>query len=271
MPRGVPKGKMKLSDEERKAQKKEYSQRPEVKAKAKERGQRPEVKAQGKEYRDRPENKARKKELDERPEYKARKKEKSQTPEYKARKKELRDRPENKAKRQSSEYKAHQREIANRPENKAKAKERRDRPENKAKAKERGQRPENKAKVKDTASEKRLKILLTYSKRLSNSNVPCCACCKMSGHVDFLALDHIAGREEMDSEPELVKLGYSSKLKNKKLRNWLIENNFPKGFQILCHSCNYAKFNSNINTCPHETARKEETFAMMEEQSSFEV
>ena len=246
MPRGIPKGKKKLTDEENRARKKEYRDRPDQKAKAKER-------------RDRPENKARKKELDQRQEYKARKKEKTQTPEYKAHQKELRDRPENKAKRRSPKFKAQQREVANRPENKAKRKEQRDRPENKAKAKERGQSPENKAKIKDTASEKRLKILLAYSKRLSNSNVPCCACCKMSGHVDFLALDHIAGREEMDSEPELEKLGYSSKLKNKGLRNWIIENKFPEGFQILCHGCNYAKFNSKINTCPHETARKEKT------------
>ena len=27
------------------------------------------------------------------------------------------------------------------------------------------------------------------------------------------------------------------------LHKWIIENNFPKGFQILCHNCNYAKRN----------------------------
>ena len=98
----------------------------------------------------------------------------------------------------------------------------------------------------------RLKVLLEYSKRLSKSNVPCCACCGMNGHVDFLVIDHIVGREEMDSELELVKLGYSSKMKYTKLINWLIKNDYPKGFQILCHSCNFAKFNSKNNTCPME-------------------
>jgi hypothetical protein len=57
----------------------------------------------------------------------------------------------------------------------------------------------------------------------------------------------------MDSEAELVKLGYSSKLDNVALYRWLVKNNFPKEFQILCHNCNFAKF--RLGTCPHETAR----------------
>ena len=54
----------------------------------------------------------------------------------------------------------------------------------------------------------------------------------------------------MDSEPELVKLGYSSSLRNAPLQKWIIENNFPKGFQILCHNCNVAK--GLYGECPHE-------------------
>ena len=45
----------------------------------------------------------------------------------------------------------------------------------------------------------------------------------------------------MDSESKLVKLGYSSSKRGQVLRNWIIKNNFPKGFQVLCHNCNYAK------------------------------
>ena len=99
----------------------------------------------------------------------------------------------------------------------------------------------------------RLKVLQTYSKRLSNSDIPCCRCCEENFHIDFLAVDHIAGRKKMDSEPELVKLGYSSKLQNQPLQQWIIENNFPKGFQILCHKCNFAKgIKRNNNKCPHQ-------------------
>ena len=118
----------------------------------------------------------------------------------------------------------------------------------------------------------RLNILLHYSKYISNSNIPCCNCCGENSHVDFLTIDHIAGKNQMDSEPELIKLGYSSKLKGKGLINWIIENNYPKGFQILCHNCNVAKgLIGNDNTCTHETIHQEETFARMEEQSSFEL
>ena len=56
----------------------------------------------------------------------------------------------------------------------------------------------------------------------------------------------------MDSEPELVKLGYSSNFKSTSLLVWIVKNNFPKGFQILCHNCNLAKGYSKNNKCPHE-------------------
>ena len=124
-------------------------------------------------------------------------------------------------------------------------------PEYKAKQKERQLTPEWKAKRKNTRDDIRLKILQTYSKRLSKSNIPCCNCCGQNSHMDFLAIDHIAGIKQMDSEPELVKLGYSSKLEYMGLLKFIIENNFPKGFQILCTNCNVAKgMKKNNNECP---------------------
>ena len=70
---------------------------------------------------------------------------------------------------------------------------------------------------------------------------------------DFLAIDHIAGRTQMDSEPKLVKLGYSSKLEGSSLQKWIIKNNFPEGFQILCQNCNFSKGKKkNNNKCVHE-------------------
>jgi len=93
-------------------------------------------------------------------------------------------------------------------------------------------------------------VLVGYSKRLSNSDVPCCNCCGENTAVEFLAIDHIAGRKKMDSEPELIKLGYTSLLQNQALIKWIIEKNFPKGFQILCHNCNAAK--GYYGKCPHK-------------------
>jgi hypothetical protein len=97
---------------------------------------------------------------------------------------------------------------------------------------------------------KRLTVLQHYSKVLSNET-PYCNCCGQNSHIDFLDVDHISGRREMDSESRLKKLGYTSKLHSGVLHNWLIDNHFPEGFQILCKNCNQAKgYPRNNNECP---------------------
>jgi len=34
------------------------------------------------------------------------------------------------------------------------------------------------------------------------------------------------------------------------LYSWLKKNNFPKGFQVLCMNCNFAK--GKLGKCPHQ-------------------
>ena len=177
-------------------------------------------------------------------ERKAKRKEYRNRPEVKARRKELSQTPENKEK-----AKTHRKKYRDRPENKEKRKEYESTLEFKAKRKEYQSTPENKEKLKKYRDSTRFKMLQYYSKYFSNSDIPCCRCCGES-HIEFLAIDHIAGRKEMDSEPELVKLGYSSSLVSNKLYVWIIKNNFPKGFQVLCHNCNLAK--GFYGNCPHE-------------------
>jgi len=109
----------------------------------------------------------------------------------------------------------------------------------------------SKAKGKERRDDRRLKILQYYSKRLSKSNIPCCRCCGENSHIEFLAIDHIAGKKQMDSESKLKKLGYSFNMHGAVLHNWLIDNYFPEGFQILCKNCNQAKgYPRNNNQCP---------------------
>ena len=158
--------------------------------------------------------------------------------ERKAKQREYNSRPESRTKR---------REHAQKPETKAK----RQTPEYKAKEKEKRDTPEERERAKIKRDEPRLKVLQYYSKRLSKSDIPCCNCCGENSHIDFLQIDHIAGKKEMESIPELIAIGYSSKLKDKNLQLWIINNKFPDGFQILCRNCNSAKgMIKNNYECP---------------------
>jgi hypothetical protein len=64
-----------------------------------------------------------------------------------------------------------------------------------------------------------------------------CACCKENGR-DFLTVDHVEGN------------GKSHRTEVGDINRFLIKNNFPMGFQVLCFNCNCAKRASN--KCPHQ-------------------
>ena len=77
-----------------------------------------------------------------------------------------------------------------------------------------------------------------------------CVCCGES-EVLFLVIDHI----END--------GYKYRKKNGKnihsnIYSWLVSNDFPKGFQVLCSNCNIGK-HRNKGVCPHNCQEPSET------------
>jgi len=228
-----------LTDEELKAKKRkydqEYNKRPERKAKRNERNSRPEVRAKKKEY-----DKIHRIEYSSRPKVVARRRELASRPEVKAK---------NRARASRPEVVARRRARASRPEVVARRRARASRPENKVKKKEYGQRPEVKAK-KNVEEKKRrkiwkLKTFSVYSKRHSNSEIPCCRCCGQNSHIDFLTVDHIDGRKNLPKEQKhLVAHG---------LISWLTRKNYPEGYQILCWNCNMAKGDKE---CPHLEMRK---------------
>jgi len=76
-----------------------------------------------------------------------------------------------------------------------------------------------------------------------------CVCCGIKG-VDFLTIDHIEGKKEMENNVELKKIGYSSGIRGHHLHRWLVSKKFPRGFQILCWNCNFAK--GSLGECPHK-------------------
>ena len=64
---------------------------------------------------------------------------------------------------------------------------------------------------------------------------PRCACC---GTTENLAIDHIAGNGR---QHRLELFGNANP--GWRFRIWLIKNNYPPGYQVLCKRCNSSKGN----------------------------
>ena len=54
----------------------------------------------------------------------------------------------------------------------------------------------------------------------------------------------------MEKDPKMIEMGFKAKRNGHPLNQWLVTNNFPKGFQILCSNCNFAK--GVLGKCPHQ-------------------
>ena len=102
-------------------------------------------------------------------------------------------------------------------------------------------RDEYNAQQKKSRFAQKNKVLTFYSK----NNFPECVCCGEKSNLIFLTLDHIEGRK---------KVTHKKRLGGKDLYTWVTKNNFPSGFQTLCHNCNSAK--SDFEMCPHQRRLK---------------
>lgn len=73
-----------------------------------------------------------------------------------------------------------------------------------------------------------------------------CACC---GEIEekFLSIDHVNGGGNQHRKQ--ISSGYDSGGGQTYL--WLIRNNFPDGFQLLCMNCNWGRTYNN-GVCPHK-------------------
>ena len=80
-------------------------------------------------------------------------------------------------------------------------------------------------------------LRLSYRQLALNHYGKVCSCCSES-RFDCLAIDHIEPRHKTKIGPR------------DHIAPWLVNNNFPPGFQILCHNCNFAKH--VYGTCPHQ-------------------
>ena len=75
-----------------------------------------------------------------------------------------------------------------------------------------------------------------------------CVCCGES-ILEFLSIDHINGGGTKHKK-EI----------NQHIYEWLRDNKYPSGFQVLCHNCNQAK--GYFGCCPHQKI-KEGTYESM--------
>jgi hypothetical protein len=74
-----------------------------------------------------------------------------------------------------------------------------------------------------------------------------CACCGES-RLPFLTIDHINGNGN-EHRKELNGRGCGEII-----YRWLIKNDYPKGYRVLCMNCNFAI--GHFGFCPHEEDRK---------------
>lgn len=76
-----------------------------------------------------------------------------------------------------------------------------------------------------------------------------CKCCGEE-HIEFLSIDHMNN----DGGKHRKQL-FGTNSVGSQFYSWLKKNNFPKGFQVLCMNCNFAK--GHFGCCPHEKERME--------------
>lgn len=90
---------------------------------------------------------------------------------------------------------------------------------------------------KITRDTKKQLVISHYSKGTNK-----CACCG-EDEIAFLTIDHINGGGNVQRKTT----GSGSSF-----YWWLVKNNFPKGYQVLCYNCNCGRAKTKDGICPHK-------------------
>jgi hypothetical protein len=96
-------------------------------------------------------------------------------------------------------------------------------------------------KRKEKRLQNKLLVLTHYS-----GNPPKCACCGET-HVEFLSIDHINGGGERHRKS-------LNKQSGSPFYIWLIKNDFPEGYRVLCLNCNTSL--GVYGYCPHQREKQ---------------
>lgn len=97
--------------------------------------------------------------------------------------------------------------------------------------------------VKLYGTNRNLKLKLQVFEHYSNGTMQC-NCCK-ENHIEFLQIDHINCGHKYHNKKKR-----DNKITGRGLYRYLINNNFPDGYQVLCANCNFAK--GIFSECPHK-------------------
>lgn len=100
----------------------------------------------------------------------------------------------------------------------------------------------NLTRAREIAHKNKITVMAHYGQGI-------CNCCS-EDILEFLTIDHIEGR----GSRHRTSLFNSRDACGEKFYRWLIKNNFPPGYQVLCFNCNYGKHVNGI--CPHKTMLK---------------
>ena len=103
-------------------------------------------------------------------------------------------------------------------------------------------RERNRVLDKQRRKERRIKVIKHYGNE--------CACCGEK-ELYFLSIDHV---NEDGAKHRAEIMGSAAKgrrIGSTIFYRWLERNNFPDGFQVLCHNCNMGK-HMNGGICPHK-------------------
>lgn len=91
--------------------------------------------------------------------------------------------------------------------------------------------------ILEKQKEYRLKIKLEVFSHYCNGEIKCQCCSEKI--IEFLSIDHVDG----GGTKHRKQIGRGN------LYRWLINNNFPNNYRVLCHNCNQAI--GIYGKCPH--------------------
>lgn len=92
----------------------------------------------------------------------------------------------------------------------------------------------NKGRIKATAKQTRIRRRMKVINHYGGE----CQCCSEKKY-EFLSIDHVNG----GGRKHRASVGAN-------VDRWIIKNNYPTGFRILCHNCNFAI--GMYGKCPHQ-------------------